>query len=63
MPLIARQLYHARNLGESFDFLTWFEFEPRHAGQFDELVHGLRNSPEWHFVTREIDIRLVRAAP
>lgn len=63
LPLIARQLYHARDLGESFDFLTWFEFEPRHAAQFDELVYGLRTSPEWRFVTREIDIRLVRPLP
>ena len=31
LPAIARQLYHCRDLGEPFDFLTWFEYEPAHA--------------------------------
>ena len=26
LPAVARRLYHARDLGEPFDFLTWFEF-------------------------------------
>ena len=26
LPAIARRLYHARDLGGPFDFLTWFEF-------------------------------------
>ena len=28
LPAIARQLYHCRDLGEPFDFLTWFEYDP-----------------------------------
>ena len=28
LPGVARKLYHSRDLGEEFDFLTWFEFEP-----------------------------------
>ena len=31
LPAIARQLYHCRDLGEPFDFLTWFEYAPEHA--------------------------------
>ena len=26
LPAIARQLYHCRDLGGAFDFLTWFEY-------------------------------------
>lgn len=62
LPAIARRLHHCRDLGtrEQFDFLTWFEFAPRDAPAFDELVRELRTSPEWGYVEREIDIRLVR---
>lgn len=60
LPRIARRLYHARDLGEPFDFLTWFEFAPEHAAAFDELVGMLRASEEWTYVEREVDIRLVR---
>jgi hypothetical protein len=31
LPAIARQLYHCRDLGGSFDFLTWFEYAPDQA--------------------------------
>ena len=31
LPAIARQLYHCRDLGEPFDFLTWFEYAPEHV--------------------------------
>jgi hypothetical protein len=34
---IARRLYHCYDLGEPFDFLTWFE----------ELVGSLRGTEEW----------------
>jgi Chlorite dismutase len=61
LPAIARRLLHGRDLGEPFDFLTWFEFAPRDTGAFDELVARLRATPEWAFVEREIDIRLRRA--
>ena len=60
LPRIARRLYHARDLGEEFDFLTWFEFAPEHAQAFDDLVGMLRAREEWTFVEREVDIRLSR---
>jgi len=62
LPAIARRLYHCRDLGpdEPFDFLTWFEYAPAETAAFDDLVARLRASPEWKFVCREIDIRLVR---
>ena len=58
LPAIARRLYHCRELGEPFDFLTWFEFAPQHSSLFDELLAQMRSSREWQFVDREIDIRL-----
>src|SRR4051794_22048753 len=60
LPAIARQLYHSRDLGEPFDFLTWFEFEPAHAEMFEELVGMLRATEEWNYVEREVDIRVER---
>jgi hypothetical protein len=60
LPAVARQLYHCRDLGEGFDFLTWFEYAPEHAGQFDELAAMLRATEEWNYVEREVDIRVVR---
>jgi len=60
LPAIARRLYHGRDLGEPFDFLTWFEYAPSSAGLFQELVGKLRETEEWAYVEREIDIRLVR---
>ena len=60
LPAIARKLHHSRDLGEPFDFLTWFEYAPTHAPAFDELLHALRTSREWDYVDREVDIRLVR---
>jgi chlorite dismutase len=60
LPRVARRLYHARDLGEPFDFLTWFEFAPEHADAFEALVQLLRAREEWTYVEREIDIRLFR---
>ncbi len=60
LPAIARRLHHARDLGEPFDFLTWFEYAPDHADAFDGLLAELRASEEWRYVEREVDIRLVR---
>ncbi len=62
LPGVARQLYHARDLGEAFDFLTWFEFAPEHAQAFDDLLAELRSTVEWSFVEREVEIRLEREA-
>jgi chlorite dismutase len=61
LPAVARRLYHARDLGEKFDFLTWFEFAPEHEASFDDLVARLRATHEWTYIEREIDIRLERA--
>jgi chlorite dismutase len=60
LPSVARQLYHSRDIGEPFDFLTWFEYAPEHSEAFEELVRTLRKTEEWQFVDREIDIRLMR---
>ena len=60
LPAIARRLLHSKDLGEPFDFLTWFEYSPAAAGEFEELVAKLRRSREWAHVDREVDIRLGR---
>lgn len=60
LPAIARRLHHSRDLGEPFDFLTWFEFAPDAANAFEELVGRLRATEEWAYVEREVDIRLMR---
>jgi chlorite dismutase len=57
---IARRLYHSYDLGEPFDFLTWFEYAPEDAGVFEDLVGALRGTEEWTYVEREVDIRLAR---
>jgi hypothetical protein len=60
LPAIARRLHHSRDLGEPFDFLTWFEYAPEHQPLFDDLVAMLRASEEWKYVEREVDVRLER---
>jgi chlorite dismutase len=60
LPAIARQLYHCRDLGEPFDFLTWFEYAPAHASLFEELVGMLRQTEEWTYVEREVDVRVAK---
>ena len=62
LPAIARRLHHSRDLGQSFDFLTWFEYAPQHEANFEALLAELRSSPEWAYVEREVDVRLVNAA-
>jgi len=59
LPAIARRLYQSHDLGEPFDFLTWFEYAPADAEVFEELVGTLRETEERTYVEREIDIRLV----
>jgi hypothetical protein len=61
LPAVARRLHHSRDLGEPFDFLTWFEYAPEDSEQFEDLVGRLRNTPEWSHVDREVDVRLSRA--
>jgi chlorite dismutase len=60
LPAIARRLYHCRDLGGPFDFLTWFELAERDAAAFDELLGRLRESEEWRYVAREVEVRLRR---
>lgn len=60
VPAIARRLYHSRELGEPFDFLTWFEFAPSDGGAFDALLAKLRATQEWKYVEREVEVRLTR---
>ncbi|MBC7870621.1 MAG: chlorite dismutase family protein, partial [Chitinophagaceae bacterium] len=60
LPAVARRLHHGYDLGEPFDFLTWFEYAPEDADAFEELTSKLRATEEWHYVEREIDIRLIR---
>src|SRR6266496_1383981 len=49
LPAVARRLHHGRDLGEQFDFLTWFEFAPADADAFEELVGRLRETEEWAY--------------
>lgn len=58
LPYVSRQLHHCRDLGEAFDFLTWFEFSPEHVDKFESLLKILRETEEWDFVEREVEIRL-----
>lgn len=62
LPAIARRLHHCRDLSESepFDFLTLFDYSPDDAAAFDDLLAALRDTAEWKFVEREVDLRLVR---
>jgi len=61
LPAIARKLYHCRDIGQPFDFLTWFEYAPEDVDKFEQLVRSLRETEEWQYVEREIDIRLIKA--
>lgn len=63
LPAVARRLYHSRDLGEPFDFLTWFEFSDTDAGAFDDLLGRLRETEEWQYVIREVEVRVTRATP
>jgi chlorite dismutase len=60
LPAVARRLHHSRDLGEEFDFLTWFEFAPADEGAFDDLLAALRETEEWRYVVREVEVRVVR---
>ena len=59
-PAVARRLHHSRELGEPSDFLTWFAYAPESSKAFEELVCRLRDTEEWRYVNREVDIRLSR---
>lgn len=60
LPAIARRLHHGRDLGEPFDFVTWFEFAAADEAAFDALLARLRATAEWQHVDREVELRLHR---
>ncbi|MGI9023546.1 MAG: chlorite dismutase family protein [Acidimicrobiales bacterium] len=60
LPAIARRLHTSHQTGEPFDFLAWFEYAPGDQGAFDALAERLRETEEWAFVEREVDIRVTR---
>jgi hypothetical protein len=62
LPRIARRLHHCRELGEPFDFCTWFEFAPEDGSAFDELLALLRATEEWRYVEREVEVRIRHAS-
>ena len=61
LPAIARRLYHSRDLGGPFDFVAFFGFGEADTGAFDDLLGALRDTEEWSYVEREVEIRLRRA--
>jgi chlorite dismutase len=62
LPAVARRLHHCRDLGadEPFDFLTWFDFSPEDGQRFDDLLGALRETLEWQYVEREVELRVER---
>ncbi len=60
LPAISRRLYHCRDIGQPFDFLTWFEYAPQDSDIFEELVKSLKETEEWKYVDRQIDIGLIK---
>ena len=60
LPAVARRLHHCRGLGGPFDFLTWFEYAADAEPAFDAMLVRLRETEEWCYVEREVDIRLTR---
>jgi hypothetical protein len=60
VPAIASRTYYGYELGENFDVLMWFEFAPDDADTFDYVLYQLRETTEWRYVEREIEIRLTR---
>lgn len=62
LPAIARRLHHCRDLttAEPFDFVTLFDYAKTDASAFEDLLAALRDSEEWKFVEREVDIRFER---
>lgn len=63
LPAIARRLHHCRDLAEHapFDFVTLFDFAPEHEAAFDDMLAALRETEEWRYVEREVDVRFERA--
>lgn len=59
-PAISRRIHRARDRDEPFDVLTWFEFAPDLQSELNEVVARLRESEEWSYVERDVELRLIR---
>ncbi len=59
-PAISRRIHRALERDEPFDVLTWFEFPPDQQPEVNHMLAGLRESHEWPFVERAVEIRLIR---
>lgn len=64
LPQVARRLHHCRDLAEQepFDFLTWFDFREEDTAKFDDLLGALRETEEWQYIEREVEIRVRRVS-
>jgi hypothetical protein len=65
IEFIHRKLYHTRYAVETtdHDFITYFEFERAHEGDFKALCTKLRDTtqnPEWAYVDREYEIWMTK---
>jgi hypothetical protein len=59
-PAISRRLHRARGRDEPFDVLTWFEYAPDVQPELDDVVARLRDSEEWSYVERDVELRMIR---
>ena len=57
---IAGRLHRCHDVTEPFDLLAWFEYVPDEQSSLDELLGRLRETEQWTFVEREVDIRVTR---
>jgi hypothetical protein len=62
LPAVARRLLHCRDMGtdEPFDFIGFLDYAPSDEAAFDDMLGQLRATPEWSFMEREIEIRLIK---
>ena len=59
-PAISRRIHRARDRDEPFDVLTWFEFAPDLQSALNDVVARLRDSEEWSYVERDVELRMIR---
>ena len=59
-PAISRRVHRARDREEPFDVLTWFEFAPDLQSALNDVVARLRDSEEWSYVERDVELRMIR---
>jgi hypothetical protein len=45
---------------EPFDFIGFLDYAPSDEAAFDDMLGQLRATPEWSFMEREIEIRLIK---